>query len=60
MKPVKVLTIALLLFIAIAHLLRLLFGTEIVISGHVIPVWISAVAVAIFGGAAWLLWRESR
>ncbi len=58
MKPVKILTVALLLFIAAAHLVRLATGMEIVIGGHVIPVWISAVAVVIFGGLAACLWRS--
>jgi len=58
MKPVKVLTVVLLLLIAAAHLVRLATGMVIVIGGHVIPVWISAVAVMIFGGLGAWLWRS--
>ena len=57
MKPVKILTVALLLFIAAAHLARLMTGMEIVIGGHTIPVWISAVAVVVFGGLGVWHWR---
>jgi hypothetical protein len=58
MKPVKVVTISLLLFIALAQLLRGCLAVEITINGgREVPVWISAVAVVIFGGLAAWLWR---
>ncbi len=60
MKPVKVVTILLLIFIALAQLLRVCFGLEITINGYREPVWLSAVAATIFGGLAFLLWREER
>lgn len=55
-------TIAIVIFalVALAHVLRLIFEWEVVISGMVIPMWVSVVGTLIAGGLAVLLWRESR
>jgi len=60
MKPVKMVTISFLLFIALAQLLRVCLGLEITINGYREPVWLSSVAAMVFGGLAFLLWREER
>lgn len=60
MKTGTLLAIILLILIALAHLLRLIFGTEIIIAGTPVPQWVSAVAVVVPAGIAWLLWKESK
>lgn len=60
MKTGTLLAIILLILIALAHVLRLIFGTEIIIAGTPVPQWVSAVAVVVPAGIAWLLWKESK
>jgi len=60
MKPAASLATLLLSFVAIAHLLRLVFRVEVVADGLVIPLWVSAVGFIVPGGLALALWRESR
>lgn len=59
MKPFTILSVAVLSFIALGHLLRMLFGWEAIINGVHIPLWASAIAVVFFAGLACMLWRES-
>jgi hypothetical protein len=60
MKPFTTMSVAVLSFIALGHLLRMLFGWEAIINGLHIPLWASAIAVVIFSALAYMLWRESR
>jgi hypothetical protein len=60
MKPAHTLTIALLVIIALAHALRLLFQWELVINRVTIPMWPSVLAIVVFLGLAVALWREIR
>jgi membrane protein implicated in regulation of membrane protease activity len=60
MKPVALIVSILLVLIAVAHLVRLVFGMEIVIAGMVVPMWISPIACVVMTVLAVLLWRESR
>lgn len=55
-------TIAILVFslVAFMHLLRLLFGWEVIVSGVIVPIWISMPGFFIASGLALMLWRESR
>lgn len=59
MKPFTILAAAVLFFIAIGHLLRILFGWDVIINGIYIPLWASAIAIVFFAGLACMLWRES-
>jgi len=59
MKPFTILSVAVLAFIAFMHLLRMIFGWEVIINGFHIPPAASAFAIVIFGGLACMLWRES-
>jgi hypothetical protein len=52
--------VALFALIAIAHLFRLFTGWEVIVSGYVIPVWISWLGLIIAGGLAVMVWREAR
>lgn len=46
--------------VSLAHLLRLLFNSEIIIGGWVAPMWISWVGMIIPGVLSVLLWYESK
>jgi hypothetical protein len=59
MKPFTSIAIAIFVLVAVAHLLRLVFGWDVVIGGAVIPMWISVVGIIVAGGLAAMLWRES-
>ena len=60
MKPFTVIAIVIFAFIAVAHLLRIFFCVEVTVNGIPIPLWVSAVAIPIFGVLAYMLWRENR
>jgi hypothetical protein len=41
--------------VALAQLIRLLFGAEVSVDGHLIPLWVSGIAVLFAGGlSAWM------
>ena len=46
--------------VAIAHLVRMVTGTEVVIGESNIPQWVSVVGVVVPGFITWLLWKESK
>lgn len=60
MKPGTLFAVVLLATVSLAHLMRLLFGVQVTLADHIIPMWVSGVAVLVAGGAAMLLWREAR
>jgi len=60
MKTGSLLAVIVFVLVAIAHLLRIVSGTEIVIGGNNIPQWVSVVGVVVPGLIAWLLWKESK
>ena len=60
MKPFTTIAVAIFTLMAIVHLLRLVLGWEIVVSGYVIPVWWSGIALVAAGGLALMVWREAR
>lgn len=48
------------LIIAVLHLLRLLLGWEAVIGGWHVPVWVSCLALVVFGYLAYTAFRLAR
>jgi hypothetical protein len=60
MKPFTTLAAALFGLIALAHLYRLVKGLEVVVSGTVLPQWLSVVGLVIAAGLSLMLWREAR
>jgi hypothetical protein len=60
MKPAATLATLLLGVVAIAHLLRLVLGIQVVAAGNVIPLWVSAPGCLVPAAIAVALWRESR
>lgn len=59
-KPAVIITAAILLVIAIAHLIRLLYQTNVTVGESVVPVWISLPALVIAAGLAYWLWWENK
>jgi hypothetical protein len=60
MKPFTTLAAVFLALVALVHLYRLVRGLEVVVQGHVLPQWISIVALVVAGGLSIMLWRESK
>ena len=60
MKPATLLTAILLDLVAFAHLLRLIFHTEVMVGTRVLPMWISVVGLVVAAGLSILLLREAR
>jgi Bacterial PH domain len=60
MKPFTAATVAILTIIAVVHLLRLVAGWEVTVSGFIIPVWWSAPGFIVAAGLAFMLWHETR
>ena len=58
MKPFTKIAIAVFSLVAILHLLRLVFGWEVIVSGIIIPLWVSVIGLIVSGGLAFLLWRR--
>lgn len=46
--------------VALLHLLRLIFGSEVIVSGIIVPLWVSVIGFIAAGVLAVLLWREMR
>jgi hypothetical protein len=60
MRPFTAAAVALVAVIACVQLLRFLFGWDIMLNGHHLPVWISGIAFLVLGAIAGLAWREQR
>jgi hypothetical protein len=59
-KPVTHMASVLLAAVSLAHLLRMVFGTQVTVADTVIPMWVSGVGFVVAGGVALMLWREAR
>ena len=57
-KPFTHLAVFVFSVVSLVQLLRLLFGWEVVVQGHTVPVWLSAVGFVVAGGLAVTVWRE--
>jgi len=60
MRRTNIMAAVLLAAVSLAHLLRLIFGVQVTVAGRFIPMWVSAVASAVAGGMAIMLWRGGR
>ena len=60
MNTGSLLAIIVFVLVAVAHLLRMVSGTVVVIGGVDIPQWVSALGVIVPGLIAWMLWKESK
>jgi len=59
MKPITRIAIAIFTIVALVHVIRLVFGWNLIINGVSIPLWASLVGAAIAGALAAGLWREA-
>lgn len=59
MRPVALVAIGFLVFVASTHLVRLTMGWKVTIGGREMPRWFSALACAFVTGLAALLWWET-
>ena len=60
MRPFTSLAVLVLALFSVVHLLRLIRSIEVVVGGHIVPLWASAVAAIVAGLLALMVWRESR
>lgn len=60
MKPFTLISAILFAIVALAHLVRIVQGWEILVDDVSIPVWVSVVGVVVPGGLAIMLYRESK
>jgi len=60
MKPASLLVAILLDIIAVVHILRLVFNTEVIIGGWVLPMWVSGVGAVAATVLSVLVIREAR
>ena len=60
MKPMTSVASVLLAAVSLAHLLRIVFGTQVTIADRFIPMWVSWIGFVVAGGVAMMLWREAR
>ena len=59
-KPSSFVAAILLWLIAFAQLLRVVFRVEVTAGGVNIPLWVSILAIIVFGALGIWLWRERR
>lgn len=58
-KPFTLIAVVIFVLIAVMHMLRLLLDWYVVVAGVSIPMWVSVLGLAIAGGLAVMVWRES-
>lgn len=59
MKPFTTVAVMVLALFALVHVFRLIRGLEVLVAGHPVPLWASAVGAVVAGGLALMVWRES-
>lgn len=59
MKPFTTVAIGVFVLVALAQLLRVLLGWDVVVNGIIIPSWVSLIACGIAVTLATMLWREN-
>ncbi len=60
MKPASLLVAILLDLIAVLHVLRLVFHTEVIVGGWVLPMWVSGVGAVAATALSVQMFREAR
>ena len=59
-RPFTWIASAIFALMALVHIYRAFTDFQIVIGSHVIPMWVSYVAIVVAGGLSWMLCREAR
>jgi hypothetical protein len=60
MKPFTTIAAIILAILALAHVYRFVRGLDLVVNGHAIPLWVSAVVALVAAVLALMIWRESK
>jgi hypothetical protein len=60
MKPASLVAVLVFSLVAIAHLLRVILQTEVLVGGAIIPMWVSVLGLIVPGVLAGALWREAQ
>jgi hypothetical protein len=60
MKPFTTAASVVFSLVALAQLLRVALGWEVMVGGLLIPLWVSAIACLIAATLAVMVWRENR
>jgi len=60
MKPASLVAAIVLGLVALAHALRLVFHTEVLVGGTSIPTWVSAVGCVVAAVLSILVFKEAR
>jgi len=59
-KPATFFAMVIFALVAIAHLIRLIFGMSVIVGGWSVPIWFSFIGVIVPGVLSLGLWREGR
>ena len=59
-KPFTTIAVVAFAVICLVHVLRIIFGWEVVIDHNVVPIWISGVGALLSGLLAVMVWKEGR
>lgn len=59
-RPFTAIAAGVFALVALGHLLRAVFGLEVVVGHVAVPLSVSVVATILAGGLALMVWRESR
>ena len=60
MRPFTTIAIVIFAVICLVHILRIIFGWEVIVDHIVIPIWVSGVGALLAGLLAVMVWKESR
>lgn len=60
MKTGSLLAFVVFVLVSLAHLIRLVYNTEVIVAATVIPQWVSVVGLIAPALIAFLLWRERK
>jgi hypothetical protein len=60
MKPFSTIAAVVFAMVALLHLLRLVFGWQVVFNGWTVPMWLSWFGLFVAGALSVLVWREAR
>jgi len=60
MKPFSTIAAVVFALVALLHLLRLVFGWQVVFNGWTVPMWLSWFGLFVAGALSVLVWREAR
>ena len=59
-KPFTTVAAIIFALMALGHILRLILKFQIVLGSHLLPMWMSMVAILVTAGLSWGLFREAR